>query len=85
MLGGNFALIDATSTVLSLIATVLMIARFSEQWLVWIFVNIASVALWVMALMNGNQGSTTILVMWSAYLLNSVYGYINWRRMSKEN
>ena len=85
MLGGNFALIDATSTVLSLIATVLMIARFSEQWLVWIFVNIASVALWVMALINGNPGSTTILVMWSAYLLNSVYGYINWRRMSKEN
>lgn len=82
-MGGNFAFIDATSTVLSAIATVLMIARYSEQWLVWILVNIASVVLWVSAFIKGDSSAITMLVMWSAYLFNSIYGYINWRKIAK--
>ncbi len=81
-LGGNFTVVDASSTVLSVIATVLMLARYSEQWVMWILVNIASVVLWVLSAMNGGDGSITLLIMWMAYLLNSVYGYINWRKMA---
>lgn len=84
-IGGSFALIDATSTTLSLVATILMLTRFSEQWLMWILVNVASVALWVMAFTRGEDGGVTLMVMWSAYLLNSIYGYINWRKMAREN
>lgn len=84
MLGGNFVLVDATSTTLSVIATLLMLARYSEQWIIWIIVNIASVILWIMALMEGGDGSITLLVMWTAYLFNSIYGYINWRKMAKQ-
>lgn len=83
MLGGNFAIVDATSTTLSVIATILMLTRYSEQWVVWIVVNIASVILWVMALIDQEPGAITLVVMWSAYLLNSIYGYINWRKMAK--
>ena len=85
LLDGEFALIDATSTILSVIATILMLARYSEQWVLWVIVNMVSVVLWVMALMNGGEGSVTLLVMWTAYLFNSTYGYINWRKMAKEN
>ena len=85
LLGGEFALVDATSTTLSVIATILMMSRYSEQWVMWVIVNVVSVVLWVMALMNGGEGSVTLLVMWTAYLFNSVYGYINWRKMAKEN
>lgn len=83
LIGGHFALIDATSTTFSIIATILMLMRYSEQWIMWIAVNVASVILWFMALKSGTAGSITLLVMWSAYLFNSVYGYINWRKMSK--
>lgn len=83
LLGGEFAFTDATSTVLSVIATVLMITRFSEQWLMWILVNIVSVILWIQVLAGGDLNAITLLVMWSAYLFNSVYGYTNWRKMSK--
>lgn len=85
LLHGNFVLVDATSTVLSVIATILMITRFSEQWLVWILVNVASVILWLMALESSDPGGVTLVVMWSAYLFNSIYGYVNWRRMAREN
>lgn len=83
-LGGEFTLIDSTSTVLSVIATILMVTRYSEQWLMWILVNIASVILWFMALQSGTSGGVTMLVMWAAYLLNSIYGWHNWRKMAKE-
>ena len=55
LLDGEFALIDATSTILSVIATILMLARYSEQWVMWVIVNMVSVVLWVMALMNGGE------------------------------
>lgn len=84
LIGGHFALIDATSTTFSIIATILMLMRYSEQWIMWIVVNIFSVALWLMAFLDGSTGgSITLLVMWSAYLFNSAYGYINWRKMAK--
>lgn len=84
LLGGDFAMVDATSTVLSVIATILMLARYTEQWVMWLIVNIVSVILWVMALLKGDTGAVTLVVMWSAYLLNSAYGYINWRKMAAE-
>lgn len=85
LLGGSYALVDATSTTFSVIATILMLARYSEQWVMWIVVNCVSVVLWAMALINGDTGSATLIVMWIAYLFNSTYGYINWRRMAKNS
>ena len=82
LIGGEFALVDATSTVFSVIATILMLARYSEQWIMWVVVNVVSVVLWAMAFANGEGSGITYLVMWIAYLFNSVYGYINWRRMA---
>lgn len=76
---------DATSTVLSVIATILMLARYTEQWIMWVIVNVVSVVLWVMALMSGGEGAVTLLVMWIAYLFNSIYGYVNWRKMASKN
>lgn len=81
-IGGDFVLIDATTTSLSLVATILMMYRYSEQWLVWILVNIASVILWINAFIAGDSSGMTMIVMWSAYLFNAIYGYINWRKMA---
>ncbi|MBQ9157522.1 MAG: nicotinamide mononucleotide transporter [Eubacterium sp.] len=81
-IGGEFALVDATSTTFSVIATILMLARYSEQWVMWVIVNAVSVVLWAMAFANGTGSGITYLVMWIAYLFNSVYGYINWRKMA---
>ena len=84
ILGGSYALVDSSSTVLSIIATILMLARYSEQWIMWVLVNVVSVVLWAMALANGDMGSATLIIMWIAYLFNSVYGYINWRKMARK-
>ncbi len=68
-----------------MIASILMVARYSEQWVMWVVVNVVSVVLWLLVLIKGDMSAVTLLVMWSAYLLNSTYGYVNWRKMAKEN
>ena len=78
-MGGIATLSDSTSTVLSIIATFLMVFRFSEQWLCWIVVNIVSVFMWSVAFKGGSTDIGT-LAMWCVFLLNSIWGYINWKR-----
>ncbi|MEG2869694.1 MAG: nicotinamide riboside transporter PnuC [Terrisporobacter sp.] len=82
-LGGNLQLVDSITTVTSVVALILQVTRYREQWLVWILVNIVSIVMWVM-LLNTPEGSVTMIVMWTAYLFNSIYGYVNWSKLSKK-
>lgn len=82
-IGGALPFIDAISTVLSIIAMILMVKAYMEQWLLWIFVNIVSIILWVTTLINGGS-DITILLMWTAYLVNAVYGWRNWIKLYRE-
>jgi nicotinamide mononucleotide transporter len=39
--------------------------------------------MWVIAIKQG-AGDITILIMWIAYLINAIYGYINWVKLLKD-
>lgn len=82
-INGNFPFTDATSTVLSVIAMILMTLRYGEQWMLWIFVNIVSIIMWVGTYRQSGEG-LSMIVMWSAYLVNAFYGMYNWNKMSKK-
>ena len=62
-LGGQLALIDAMSTVFSVIALIMQVARYAEQWLLWIIVNIVSVIMWIL-LIGKDSSAVTMVVMW---------------------
>ncbi|MDW4528356.1 nicotinamide riboside transporter PnuC [Rossellomorea marisflavi] len=83
-IGGRNVWVDSATTVLSVIAQLLMLKRFTEQWLVWIMVNVLSIVLWLTTLMTQGGNDFAMLVMWSAFLVNSVYGYVNWRRIGSQ-
>jgi len=83
ILGGNLPFVDSISTVLSIIAMVLMIKRVTEQWILWIVVDIVSVYMWFYVLFQGGN-DVSMLVMWSAYLVNAIYGYYNWKKMENK-
>ncbi|MDR7077360.1 nicotinamide mononucleotide transporter PnuC [Neobacillus niacini] len=80
-LGGNLVWTDSATNVLSIAAQILMLKRFTEQWLLWISVNILSIFLWITALVTQAGNDFLLLVMWSAFLVNSIYGYINWGKL----
>lgn len=82
-IGGQLALIDAMSTIFSVVALILQVTRYAEQWLLWIIVNVVSVIMW-MLLIGKDSSAVTMVVMWVAYLFNSVYGYYNWKKLSKQ-
>ena len=77
-ISGALPYTDSFTTILSIVATVLMLQRVPEQWILWILVDIATIAMWVRALETG--GGISMVVMWSAYLVNAVYGLVVWWR-----
>lgn len=82
LLGGNLAFMDSLTTVVSVIASILYLMRYSEQWLMWVGVNALSIIMWVMVYMSGDKTALIIIVMKVVNLLNSLYGYYNWRKLA---
>ena len=82
-LGGNLPFIDSSSTVMSVIAMILMVFVFVEQWVLWILVDIVSIIMWFTVMINGGN-DVAVLVMWVAFLVNAVYGLYNWIQIAKK-
>ncbi|AIQ15168.1 nicotinamide riboside transporter PnuC [Paenibacillus durus] len=80
----NSPYIDALTTVLSVVATFLMVRRFKEQWLLYIVLNTFTVLLWVIRMLDGSTDGGLMIVMWGAYLINAIYGYYTWNKGAKE-
>lgn len=83
LLNGNLPYFDATSTVLSVIAQVLMLKRATEQWVVWIVIDVVSIYMWSTTFLETGKGITMVM-MWSAYLVNACYGWWNWRKLEQK-
>lgn len=83
LIGSQQAGVDAFAVIISITAQLLMLKRYAEQWLLWIVVNILSIILWLNVFIHSGN-SVTILVMWIAYLINAVYGYVKWIKLAKE-
>lgn len=75
---------DSMSTVLSIVAQILLLKRYMEQWIVWIVVDGVSIFMWVMAFFNGGESVATLL-MWSVYFVNAVIMFIKWYKESTLN
>ena len=83
-IGGRSVGLDSATNVLSVTAQILMLKRFAEQWLIWSLVNFLSIILWVVTLDATGGNDYTLVVMWTAFLVNSIYGYYNWRKMARK-
>ncbi len=82
-LKGSAPGLDATVSILSLIAMYLSVKRYTEQWVVWIVVNSITISLWVFALWNHKPHALLMIIMWSIFLINSFYGYFNWKKLAE--
>lgn len=75
--GGNNILLDAVSTTLAIIAQVLMMLRYKENWIVWFIVNILCIILWSI---KSDWCMVMQYVFWTG---NTVYGYNIWKKSIK--
>lgn len=83
-LGDAMPYIDAFTTVSSVIAMIISVKMYAEQWWLWIGVDIFTVFMWAMDYVRGNTNFATLL-MWIVYLGNAVIMCCKWEKEVKEN
>ena len=76
--GGNVAWLDAFTVAIGIIATVLEMYRYREQYVLWIITDIVAVAMFIV------HFDPVYLAKKSIYLVMAVIGLINWYRLNKE-
>ena len=77
ILGSTLPYIDAFTVALAVIAQLLMVWRYREQWAVWIVIDVASLVMFVML------GQWSMVVMYVAWTINAFYGWYNWTKLAK--
>ena len=83
-IGGNLPYIDSMSTVVSIVAQILLIKRLMEQWILWIMVDIVTIIMWAINFAHGGETIAT-LAMWSVYLINAFIMFYHWNKEAKKN
>lgn len=84
--GDAMPMMDAFTTVGTMIAFVLTVKRYSENWWIWIAINVATVIMWLGNVLEGGENaSIATLLMWSVYLVNSVIMMLRWQREASRN
>lgn len=76
--GSTLPYIDAFTVALAVIAQLLMVWRYREQWAVWIVIDVASLVMFVML------GQWSMVVMYVAWTINAFYGWYNWNKLNKK-
>jgi nicotinamide mononucleotide transporter len=79
----NTPFIDATTNVLSVVATFLMMWRYKEQWIFYIVLNIVSIVMWALRAVEGGDSGNLMVLMWTLFLLNAIFGFWRWHTGSK--
>ena len=86
LIRGSLPFVDATSTVVAIVAIVLGVKRYSETWFFWIGSNAVSVIMWVYQVnTGGDMVNLPVVLMWSVFTANSVISCIRWQREAKRN
>lgn len=72
-------LLDAITTTLALIAQILMVLRYKENWILWGIMNILCIVLFIS---TQNWCMVAQYVFWT---INTIYGYCEWNRVAVPN
>lgn len=70
--GSEQPILDALTTVIGIVAQIMLIFRFKEQWVLWFILDVLCVVLWAI---DGNWCLMTQYIFWT---INCIYGYFYW-------
>lgn len=70
----SFSYLDAWTTVLSIGATILLIRKYLENWIYWIFIDLVYVYLYF------QRGADFFALLFLIYGVIAIYGLKNWRK-----
>lgn len=70
---------DSAKAVMQVVAMILMVRMFSEQWWLWIAINCVSIFMYIKA------GNFPITMMYVVYLVNSLIMCVRWEKEASAN
>ena len=76
ILGSTMPYLDAMTVALAVIAQLLMVWRYREQWACWILIDVISLVMFVML------GQWSMVAMYIAWTVNAFYGWYNWTKLN---
>ena len=76
VLGSTMPYLDAMTVALAVIAQLLMVWRYREQWACWILIDVISLIMFVAL---GNWSMVAMYIAWTA---NAFYGWYNWTKLN---
>ena len=68
--------LDALTTVISIVAQVMLVMAIRQQWWLWLFVDILFIVIWIIA------GNWSMVAQYTFWCINCVYGMLRWRRLA---
>lgn len=77
-IGSHQAYTDATTNIMAIIAQILMIKRYREQWIWWLVIDLLCIKLWFVA------GNWSMVAMYVAWTINCIYGWYNWSKLNSK-
>lgn len=83
-LGDAMPFVDSFTTVSSVIAMIVSVKMYSEQWWIWILVDVFSVYMWWCNFASGSDNLATLL-MWVVYLGNAIIMCVKWEKEAAKN
>ena len=79
ILGSTLSYLDAFTVALAVIAQLLMVWRYREQWAIWILIDVSSLVMFIIL------GQWSMVAMYIAWTINAFYGWYNWSKLAKFN
>ena len=78
ILGSTLSYLDAFTVALAVIAQLLMVWRYREQWAIWIVIDVSSLIMFIIL------GQWSMVAMYVAWTINAFYGWYNWSKLNKQ-
>ena len=66
--------LDTLTTVIGIIAQIMLIFRFREQWVLWFILDVLCIVLWA------KDGNWCLMIQYIFWTINCVYGYFCWKK-----
>ena len=77
ILGSTLSYLDAFTVALAVIAQLLMVWRYREQWAIWVVIDVSSLVMFIIL------GQWSMVAMYIAWTINAFYGWYNWSKLNK--
>ena len=77
ILGSTLPYLDAATVALAVIAQLLMVWRYREQWAIWIAIDVFSLIMFIILC------NWSMVAMYIAWTINAFYGWYNWTKLQK--